>query len=178
MVYDVNINDDNHSIRVSNSILMLHDKVKAFGDYKAIFPTLYINMVLATTVDTYPQQSTGLPRNLTKGMLFVVTLINYHLIDKPSSFFKMRMKPNCMWAMEVFGDLSPMTMTWHKLLMNALLALKLSKFNKLTKMTVVQIMGSVEDERVLSTLSFIRTKLRLKLTNYLDLTMCMVCQNY
>lgn len=103
----------------------------------------------------------------------VPALIDSQLLDVQSSFFKMSMKSNCMWAMENFGDLNPVSMiSWQKLSMNALLASKLPEFHKLAEMVVVQIMGSVEDERVFSTLSFMKTKLRSKLTDHFVVSLC------
>ena len=83
-----------------------------------------------------------------------------------------------MWAMKFFGDLNPITMIWQKLSINSMLASKLSKFQTLTKIVIMQIMGSVEDERVFSTLSFTKMKMRNKLTDHLDLTVCMFCQKH
>ena len=46
--------------------------------------------------------------------------------------------------------------------MNALLASRLPEFHKLVEMEVVENMGSVEDERVFSTWSFMTMKFRNK----------------
>ena len=69
-------------------------------------------------------------------------------------------------------------MIWQSLSINALLFSKSFEFHELAEMVVVQIMGSVEDERVFSTLSFMKMKLRNKLTDHVDLTVCMFCQNH
>ena len=83
-----------------------------------------------------------------------------------------------MWAMESFGDLNLITMIWRKLSINALLASKLSKFYKLANMIVMQNMGSVDNERVSSTLGITKMKLRNNLTDHLNLTVHMFCQKH
>ncbi len=45
-------------------------------------------------------------------------------------------------------DLNPLSRLWKKLSSNALLCARLNEFMKVAKLTVVQIMGFVEDERI------------------------------
>jgi hypothetical protein len=49
---------------------------------------------------------------------------------------------------------------------------------KATKLVVVQIMGFVEDERIFSTLMFIKTRLHIQLCEHLDLVVCMFAQPF
>jgi hypothetical protein len=44
-------------------------------------------------------------------------------------------------------DVNSMSKLWNKLFPNALLCAQLSKFMNMAKLVVVQIMGSMEDER-------------------------------
>ena len=101
-------------------------------------------------------------KKLDQGIV-VSTIIGSQLIDVQSSFFKMSTRSICMWAVEIFGDLSLVTIIWQKLSMNALMASRLYEFHKLAKRIVVKNMGTIEDERVFSTMSFMKTKLRIKL---------------
>lgn len=64
--------------------------------------------------------------------------------------------------MENFEDLNHATTIWKILSMNTLLNSILFEVYNLAKMVVVQIMGSVEDKRVFSILSFMKTKVRNK----------------
>ena len=86
--------------------------------------------------------------------------------------------PTAYGQMENFEDLNHATTIWKILSMNTLLNSILFEVYNLAKMVVVQIMGSVEDKRVFSILSFMKTKVRNKWTNHLDLMVCMFCQNY
>jgi hypothetical protein len=45
-------------------------------------------------------------------------------------------------------DLNPLSKLWNKLSSNALLSVHLSEFMKVVKLVAIQIMGSVEDERL------------------------------
>jgi hypothetical protein len=62
-------------------------------------------------------------------------------------------------AMDQPMDVNSVSKLWNKLFRNALLCAQLSKFMNIAKLVVVQIMGSVEDEKTFSTLTFMKTKL-------------------
>jgi hypothetical protein len=49
---------------------------------------------------------------------------------------------------------------------------------KVAKLTMVQIMGFVEDERTFSTLTFMKTRLQNSLCEHLDLVVCMYVQPF
>jgi hypothetical protein len=59
-----------------------------------------------------------------------------------------------------------------------LLHVRLFEFLKVAKLVVVQIMGFVGDERIFSTLTFIKTKLHIQLCEHLDLVVCMFAQPF
>ncbi len=69
------------------------------------------------------------------------------------------MMSSAQWAMDLPMDVNSMSKLWNKLFPNALLCVQLSKLMNMAKLVVVQIMGSVEDERTLSTLTFMKIKL-------------------
>jgi hypothetical protein len=56
------------------------------------------------------------------------------------------------------------------------LVLKLNENIKVAKITMVQVLGLVEDERTFSNLAFMKSKFRSKLTTHLDLCVCMFIQ--
>ncbi len=68
------------------------------------------------------------------------------------------MMSNAQWAMDQPMDVNSMSRLWNKLSPNALLCAQLFEFMNVAKLVVVQIMGSVEDERTFSTLTFMKTR--------------------
>jgi ABC-type bacteriocin/lantibiotic exporter with double-glycine peptidase domain len=46
---------------------------------------------------------------------------------------------------------------------------KLSEYNKLAEITMVQVLGSIEDERTFNNLSFMKNEFQNRLTTHLDL---------
>ncbi len=75
-------------------------------------------------------------------------------------------------------DPNPMSKLWKNFFSNVLLHVQLFEFLKATKLVVVQIMGFVEDEIILSTLTFIKTRLHIQLCEHLDLVVCMFAQPF
>jgi hypothetical protein len=73
-------------------------------------------------------------------------------------------------------DLNPIFRSWKKLTSNALLCAHLSKFMKVAKLVMVQIMGFVKNARTFSTLTFMKTRLQNKLYEDRDLVVCMFAQ--
>jgi len=62
------------------------------------------------------------------------------------------MLSNVQWAMDQPMDVNLVFRLWKKFSPNALLCVQLSEFMKVAKLVVVQIMGSMEDEIIFSTL--------------------------
>lgn len=75
-------------------------------------------------------------------------------------------------------NLNPLSRLWNKLSSNALLCVHLSEFMKVAKSIAIQIMGSMEDERIFSTLTFMNTRLWNRLYEHLDLVFCMFVQPF
>jgi hypothetical protein len=71
-------------------------------------------------------------------------------------------------AMECPDSVNPVTKVWQKLGCNALLLSKLSEYMKLAEVAVTVVLGSCEDERTFSTLSFMKSKVRNRLHGNLD----------
>lgn len=68
------------------------------------------------------------------------------------------------------GVMNPVTRLWRKLVGNPLIRTKMGEWLKLAKIAIVIVIGSVEDERTFSNLSFIKSKLA---TPRLNCTICM-----
>ncbi len=83
---------------------------------------------------------------------------------------------NTQWAMDQPMDLNPISRLWKKLTSNALLCACFSKFMKVAKLVMVQIMGFVENTRTFLTLTFMKTRLWKRLYEHLDLVVCMFAQ--
>jgi hypothetical protein len=58
---------------------------------------------------------------------------------------------------------------WRKIFTSIVLNLNLSEYIKLAEITVVQVIGSIEDEQTFNTIAFIKNKLHNYLNTHLDL---------
>ena len=78
------------------------------------------------------------------------------------------------------GDLpvNPLTRLWRRIKANGLLRHKLSDYFKVVELAVVTVLGSVEDERTFSTLSFMKNKLRNRLSVHLPVVEGMHAQEF
>jgi hypothetical protein len=99
-------------------------------------------------------------------------------LELQSSFFKITMMSNAQAAMSHSTNENPMSRLWRKLSSNGLMSAKLSEFMKVAEIAHVQVLGSVEDERTFSSLSFLKNKLRNRLTTHLDLVVRMFSHNF
>jgi hypothetical protein len=61
-------------------------------------------------------------------------------------------------AMEKPKDENLVTKLWCQLATNSLLIVHLSEFMKLVELAIVQIIGNIEDERIFSTFTFMKSK--------------------
>jgi len=67
---------------------------------------------------------------------------------------------------------------WHQLTTNNLFIQHLSKFMQFVGLTIVQVIGSVEDERTFSTLTFMKSTLQNQLARHLDIAIRMFAQDF
>jgi hypothetical protein len=81
--------------------------------------------------------------------------------------FKLMMKLNATACMAPPFDTNPLTKMWPLVTTSRILIYNFPKYVKLTKMAMVQIVGSVEDEHCFSTLVFMKSKLHNMLTTHL-----------
>jgi len=84
-------------------------------------------------------------------------------------FFQMTMKNHAQFAMLPPHDYNIATHLWERLGSNVILNHHLFDWFKLTKLGMVMVLGSMEDECTFSNLAFIKTKLQNCLTTHLDL---------
>jgi hypothetical protein len=75
-------------------------------------------------------------------------------------------------------DETLMIKLWHQLTTNNLFIQHLSKFMRIVELTIVQVIGTAEDERTFSTLTFMKSKLRNQLARHLNIAIRMFVQDF
>jgi hypothetical protein len=106
-------------------------------------------------------------------------LLDAHKLDDQESLFLCTMESNARKIME--GDvktLNPLTKLWRVVDTSSMLRHGLSEYLKLAEIATVLVLGSVEDERTFSTLSFMKDKLCNRLQTHLPLAVSMHGQNF
>jgi hypothetical protein len=79
-------------------------------------------------------------------------------LDLQMLLFKRTMKSNAKFAMAPCHEVHPLTQLWTSLATPLVIVFKLREYFKLIAM--VQVIGSIEDERCFSNLNFIKFKLQ------------------
>jgi len=87
--------------------------------------------------------------------------------------FKLTTRSNVVACMVPPFGTNPLTKMWHLVITSQILVSNFPKYIKLVELAMVQIIGSVEDERCLSTLTFMKSKLHNKLTIHFLIVVCM-----
>ncbi len=88
------------------------------------------------------------------------------------------MQSNCNFAILPPHDCNPTTRMWRQMANSQILSLKMFEFLELVELVIVMVLGSVEDERTFSILTFMKSKLRNRLTTHLDLVVKMYAQDF
>jgi hypothetical protein len=70
-------------------------------------------------------------------------------------------------------DVNPLTKVWRVLDGNNHLTQNFSEFIKLAQIVVIHVLGSVEDERLFSSVAFLKSKLRASLDEHLQVVVGM-----
>jgi hypothetical protein len=96
-------------------------------------------------------------------------ILDASLLNFQANMFKMTMMRNCHAAMVCPLEVIPLTAIWRTINRNAMLTHNISEYLKVAEIACVQVLGSVEDERTFSTLSFIKNRLRNRLIVNLEL---------
>ncbi len=106
----------------------------------------------------------------------VAGLLDGALLHQQVSFFTITMKNNSHGALHLPLDCNLITKMWAQLATNVIMAQKLLQFLKLVEIAIVMVVGSVEDERIFSTVNFMKSKLCNCLTTHLNLVVWMYAQ--
>lgn len=70
-------------------------------------------------------------------------------------------------------DVNPLTQLWKTIEVSQVLRTSMFEYLKVVKITIVQVLGSVEDECTFSTLAFVKPKLCNHLAKHLEVAMGM-----
>jgi hypothetical protein len=73
-------------------------------------------------------------------------------------------------------DTNPLTKMWQLVATSCILIISFIEYVKLAKLAMVQVVGSVEDERCFSPFTFMKFKLRNRLTTHLSFVVWMFAQ--
>jgi hypothetical protein len=104
--------------------------------------------------------------------------LDSYKLDLQTSLFKLTMKSNTEKMLGPPYDQNPITKLWQKLGCNGLLLSKLSEFMRLAEIAITTVLGSVEDERIFSSLKFIKSRLRNCLEGNLDTVVKVFSKGY
>ena len=105
-------------------------------------------------------------------------VLSIQRLDEQASMFKLAMMGNAHAAMQGDVPVNPLTRLWRRIEANGLLRNKLSEYMKIVELAVVTVLGSVEDERTFSTLSFMKNRLRNRLSTHLPVVVGMHAQDF
>lgn len=103
--------------------------------------------------------------------ILVPALLDARKLESEQHLFRVSMVHNSAYACELppMGSstnmVNPLTKLWRCLDSNSALAGNFQEYIKLAQIAMVQVLGSVEDERTFSSLSFLKDKLRNRLDN-------------
>jgi hypothetical protein len=105
-------------------------------------------------------------------------LLDARTLHLQTSLFKLTMRSNSRAAMEEPRDLNPMSKLWRTVGQNSLMLSRLSEWIKVAELAVTAVLGSVEDERTFSSLSFMKSKVRNRLGGHLDTCVKVYAQEF
>jgi hypothetical protein len=92
--------------------------------------------------------------------------------------FKITIKSNAIVAMEAPFHVNPLTWIWKTLEASCISRHSFPKNFKLAEITIVQMLGLMEDECTFSTLSFMKSKLRNHFNEHLHIVVEMYSQTF
>jgi hypothetical protein len=105
-------------------------------------------------------------------------LCAYSTLDVQKSMFKIIMKSNAKVALGPPNTINPLTKMCRIIFHFIVLSRNISKYVKLTQITMIQVLGSMEDEQVFNNLNFIKTKICNQLIDNLALCVHMFGQSF
>jgi hypothetical protein len=108
----------------------------------------------------------------------VAPILDSFQLELQQPLFKLSMRSNSMAACEPPYLFNPLTKLWRMLDANSALAAQFPEYIKLAQIAMVHVLGSVEDERCFSSLTFLKDKLRNRLSaDHLGIVVGMHGQN-
>lgn len=111
-----------------------------------------------------------------EGKLLIKPIIDRDALISQRALFKTCMKSNSRTAMLPPYDVNPLTKIWRVLDSNNSLTENFGEFLKLAEMALVHVIGSVEDERLFSSVAFLKSKLRNNLNEHIQVVVGMFSQ--
>jgi hypothetical protein len=105
-------------------------------------------------------------------------LLNANDFNYQQDMFKFTMKSNATSCTKPHFNTNPLTHMWCLVTTSRILVSNFLEYVKLVKLTMVQIVYNVEDERCFSTLAFMKSKLYNILTIHLPIVVCMLHNSF
>jgi hypothetical protein len=111
-------------------------------------------------------------------MLHIEAILDASKLNFQASMFKTTMMENCHLTMTRPLEVNPFTSIWRTIDNNALLTHNISEYMKVVEIAYVQVLGSLEDERTFSTLSFNKNRLYNSPTMNLETCIAMYANKF
>jgi hypothetical protein len=92
--------------------------------------------------------------------MYIPPLLDASKLEAQASFVKVSMLANFVAEMKPPLDCNPCSRMGALLSINQIICSKLSKWLKLVELSMAMVLGSVEDDKCFSNLSFMKSKLR------------------
>lgn len=108
--------------------------------------------------------------------VLVPAVIDRELLLSQQGLFKLTILSHARAAMKPPFDCNPLTRLWKGLDAATCLTHHFSEYMKLAEIAIVHVLGSVEDERVFSWVSFLKSKVRNSLDKHLQCVVGMYSQ--
>jgi hypothetical protein len=100
------------------------------------------------------------------------------VLDMQSSLFKITIQFNVATTMEAPFHVNPLTWLWWTLEASCILRHFFLEFFKLVEIAIVQMLGLMEDDQTFSTFSFMKSKLRNRFNEHLNIVVGMYFQTF
>jgi hypothetical protein len=95
----------------------------------------------------------------------ILPLLDCYNLELQQPLFKLSMASNSLALLEPPFNVNPVSRLWRMLDANIALAGQFPEYIKLAQIALVHVLGSVEDERCFSSLTFLKDKLRNRLAS-------------
>jgi hypothetical protein len=116
--------------------------------------------------------------NIGPNQIFIPPLLDDLKLDEQTIFFKMTMMSNVIATMKPSINCNLYSKMWALFVNNQIISHKLFEWLKPIELFMTMVLGSVEDERCYFIFSFIKNKLRKRLSIHLNLVVHMYAQKY